>query len=108
MIEQRDALLLPGDSTVTTPAATTPKLEQPEGHECPICMELFSDDESGQHIPRFLTNCGHTVCHGCLIDMLALVAAKNGKKACKCPTCSKVTNVKGGNAANLHKNYALL
>ena len=71
-------------------------------------MELYSDDESEQRIPRILTNCGHTVCHGCLTDMLALVAAKNGKKACKCPTCSKVTNVKGGNAANLHKNYALL
>jgi len=40
--------------------------------------------------------------------MLALVTAKNGKKACKCPSCSKVTNVKGGNATNLHKNYALI
>ena len=108
VIEQRDALLLPGDTTAVAPAATTPELERPEGHECPICMELFGDDESGQRIPRILTNCGHTVCHGCITDMLALVTAKNGKKACKCPTCSKVTNVKGGNAANLHKNYALL
>jgi hypothetical protein len=111
VIEQRDALLLTGDTTATVVAAAPAAaavLERPEGHECPICMELFSDDESGQHIPRFLTNCGHTVCHGCLTDMLALVTAKNGKKACKCPTCSKVTNVKGGNAANLHKNYALI
>jgi hypothetical protein len=102
VLGQRDAVL------PTETADATPVPKQPSSLECPICMELFCDDETTSCIPRILTGCGHTVCHGCITDMLALVTAKNGKKACKCPTCSKVTNVKGGNAANLHKNYALL
>eukprot|EP01046_Picozoa_sp_COSAG06_P026679 COSAG06_NODE_2308_length_7109_cov_7.230385_4_plen_697_part_00 len=111
VIEQRDALLLPGDST----AVACPDSKQPATrHECPICMELFCDDTSGQRVPRLLSSCGHTVCHGCITDMLALVSTagkknnkkKNGgSKACKCPTCSKVTQVEGGDASSLHRNW---
>jgi hypothetical protein len=112
MIEQRDALLLPGDST----AAVCPDSKQQRSNspECPICMEPFCDDASGQHVPRILTNCGHTVCHGCITQLLAQGPAvkknkkkKTGAKACKCPSCEVVTEVEGGDATNLHRNYAL-
>jgi hypothetical protein len=114
VIAQRDALM-PGDST----AAATTVLENHQQQrfnspECPICMELFCDDASGQYVPRILTNCGHTVCHGCITQMLAQGPAvkknkktKNGAKACKCPSCEAVTEVEGGDATNLHRNYAL-
>jgi hypothetical protein len=77
-------------------------------------MEPFSDDESGLYVPRILTNCGHTVCHGCITQLLSQGPAvkknkkkKNGAKACKCPSCEVVTEVEGGDAASLHRNYAL-
>jgi hypothetical protein len=75
-------------------------------------MEPFCDDASGLRVPHLLTNCGHTVCHGCITDMLTLVAAgkkkkKNDAKACKCPTCSKVTEVEGGDAATLFRNFTV-
>jgi ankyrin repeat protein len=110
VMQQRDALLmLPENSTVAAPAAA-------DRLECPICMELFCDDASGLLVPRLLTNCGHTVCHGCITDMLALVTTtgkkknkkNDGAKSCKCPTCSKVTEVKGGDAATLFRNFAVV
>jgi hypothetical protein len=113
VMQQRDALLLSGDST----AAACPDSEQQQSSrlECPICMEPFCDDASGLRVPRLLSSCGHTVCHGCITDMLALVSparkkkknkTKNGgSKACKCPTCSKVTDVEGGDASSLLRNW---
>ena len=110
VMQQRDALLmLPENSTVAAPAAA-------DRLECPICMELFCDDASGLLVPRLLTNCGHTVCHGCITDMLELVTTtgkkknkkNDGAKSCKCPTCSKVTEVKGGDAATLFRNFAVV
>jgi hypothetical protein len=69
-------------------------------------MELFCDDEAGLRVPRFLT-CGHTVCHGCIANMLTRVLAEGNAKPYKCPTCSKVTKVSKGKAGSLPKNFAL-
>eukprot|EP01046_Picozoa_sp_COSAG06_P024043 COSAG06_NODE_1939_length_8024_cov_83.073186_6_plen_990_part_00 len=111
VIEQRDALLLPGD---IASKAVLPVPKRPNSPECPICMEPFCDDESGQYVPRILTNCGHTVCHGCIAKLLSQGAAvkknkktKKGAKACKCPSCEVVTEVEGGDATKLFRNYAL-
>ena len=112
VIEQRDALLLilPGDSI----SAASPLLKQSNSLECPICMKPFCDDESGLRVPRFLTGCGHTVCHGCITKLLSQGPAvkknkktKKGAKTCKCPSCEAVTEVEGGDATNLFRNYAL-
>ena len=110
VIEQRDALL-PGGNTA---AAASPVPKESNSLECPICMEQFCDDESGLRVPRFLTGCGHTVCHGCITKLLSQGPAvkknkkkKNGAKSCKCPSCEAVTEVEGGDATTLFRNYAL-
>ena len=64
-------------------------------------MEFYCDDETGLRVPRILTKCGHTVCHGCIAKMLTRVLADRTVKPFKCPTCSKVTKVVKGKAANL-------
>jgi ankyrin repeat protein len=117
VIEQRDALT-PAAEDSSAASAVDVVSERPESEcpECLVCMESFCDDQSGQHVPRILSNCGHTVCHGCINDMLALVPIGNKKnkkkngsaKDCKCPSCSKVTEVEGGDASSLHRNYSLL
>jgi ankyrin repeat protein len=104
MIEQRDALLLPGDSASES---ASPKSELSDILECPLCMELYCDDEAGLRVPRILTSCGHTVCHGCITKMLTRVLADGNAKSYKCPTCSKVTKVSKGRAGSLPKNFAL-
>ena len=104
VIQQRDALLLPGDSA---PKAASPKSELSDILECPLCMELFCDDEPGLRVPRILTSCGHTVCHGCIANMLTRVLAEGNAKPYKCPTCSKVTKVSKGKAGSLPRNFAL-
>ena len=105
MIEQRDALLvLPGDSASES---VSPKSELSDSLECPLCMELYCDDEAGLRVPRILTNCGHTVCHGCIANMLTRVLAEGNAKPYKCPTCSKVTKVARGKAGSLPRNFAL-
>jgi hypothetical protein len=106
MIEQRDALLmLPGDSASES---ASPKSELSDSLECPLCMELYcDDDEAGLLVPRILTSCGHTVCHGCITNMLTRVLAEGNAKPYKCPTCSKVTKVARGRAGSLVKNFAL-
>jgi ankyrin repeat protein len=104
VIEQRDALLLPGDSTTESASI---KSELSDILECPLCMELYSDDEAGLRVPRILTKCGHTVCHGCIANMLTRVLAEGNAKPYKCPTCSKVTKVQKGKAGSLPKNFAL-
>jgi hypothetical protein len=104
VIGQRDALLPSRDSA---PESASPKSELSDILECPLCMELFCDDEAGLRVPRILTSCGHTVCHGCIANMLTRVLAEGNAKPYKCPTCSKVTKVARGRAANLAKNFAL-
>ena len=104
VIQQRDALLRPGDSA---PKSAPPASELSDILECPLCMELFCDDEPGLRVPRILTSCGHTVCHGCIANMLTRVLAEGNAKPYSCPTCSKVTKVARGKAANLAKNFAL-
>jgi hypothetical protein len=115
-IEQRDALLPAAEASSAASTAYV-NVNVSERPECLVCMDPFCDDELGKHIPRILSSCGHTVCHGCITDMLALVTTtgnkknkkKNGgAKDCKCPTCSKVTEVEGGDASSLHRNYSLL
>jgi ankyrin repeat protein len=103
VIEQRDALL-PGDSACES---ASPKSELSDILECPLCMELYSDDEPGLRVPRMLTSCGHTVCHGCITNMLTRVLAEGNAKPYKCPTCSKVTKVAKGKAGSLPRNFAL-
>jgi ankyrin repeat protein len=104
VIEHRDALLLSGDSSTES---ASPKSELSDILECPLCMELYSDDEAGLRVPRILTSCGHTVCHGCIANMLTRVLAEGNAKPYKCPTCSKVTKVAKGKAGSLPKNFAL-
>jgi ankyrin repeat protein len=106
VIEQRDALLLSEDSA--SESASSPKSELlSDILECPLCMELYCDDEAGMRVPRMLTSCGHTVCHGCIANMLTRVLAEGNAKPYKCPTCSKVTKVSKGKAASLPRNFAL-
>jgi len=115
VMQQRDALL-PGDNTAAASTVLEHHQQQRSNSpECPICMELFSDDASGQCVPRILTGCGHTVCHGCITQLLSQGPAvkknkkKNaGTKDCKCPSCEAVTEVEGGDASNLFRNYALV
>jgi hypothetical protein len=105
VIEQRDALLLlPGDSASES---ASPKSDLSDTLECPLCMELYCDVEPGLRVPRILTSCGHTVCHGCITKMMTRVLAEGNAKPYSCPTCSKVTKVARGKAANLAKNFAL-
>ena len=106
VIEQRDALLLSADSASES---ASPKSDLSDILECPLCMELYCGDEpsGGLRVPRILTSCGHTVCHGCIANMLTRVLAEGNAKPYKCPTCSKVTNVMKGKAASLAKNFAL-
>jgi ankyrin repeat protein len=105
VIEQRDALLMLCGDNISESAS--PKSELSDILECPLCMELYSDDEAGLRVPRMLTSCGHTVCHGCITKMMTRVLAEGNAKPYKCPTCSKVTKVARGKAANLPKNFAL-
>jgi hypothetical protein len=101
VIEQRDTLLLSGDSTSQS---TSPQAELSGSLECPICMELYGDDhEAGLRVPRILTSC-----HDCIANMLTRVLAQGNAKPYKCPTCSKVTKVSKGKAGSLPKNFALL
>ena len=93
VIEQRDALL-------AGPSA--------KSHECPICMVPYRDDEEGKLVPRIITLCGHTACHGCIADMLTRVNAVGSSKPYPCPICKRVTKVLQGKASELAKNYALM
>ena len=76
--------------------------------ECPICFEDFKQDESGNLVPRILTDCGHTACQECITDMLDRVDVVGDSKALDCPSCHEVTQMLAGDASNLKKNYPLL
>ena len=68
---------------------------------CPVCFEQYRSDESGLRVPRILTSCGHTVCHGCIASALKAVRMKGDVKTFECPTCAAVTEVMKGAADTL-------
>eukprot|EP01046_Picozoa_sp_COSAG06_P032814 COSAG06_NODE_3305_length_5530_cov_2.400110_3_plen_269_part_00 len=68
---------------------------------CPVCFEQYRSDESGLRVPRILTSCGHTVCHGCIASALKAVRMKGDVKKFECPTCAEITEVKKGVADTL-------
>eukprot|EP01046_Picozoa_sp_COSAG06_P005177 COSAG06_NODE_228_length_19725_cov_8.167839_11_plen_695_part_00 len=107
VMQQRDALLLLLAGDASESKSASPKSELSDILECPLCMELYCDDQTGLRVPRMLTSCGHTVCHGCIANMLTRVLAEGNAKPYKCPTCSKVTKVPKGKAASLPRNFAL-
>eukprot|EP01051_Picozoa_sp_SAG22_P009964 SAG22_NODE_867_length_6776_cov_2.480455_5_plen_144_part_00 len=72
---------------------------------CPICLERYHESNV---VPRVLVGCGHTICEGCLSQMLAPVLAKGGKKQVECPKCRRKCEVKRGNPASLPLNYDIL
>ena len=77
--------------------------------ECPLCFERYCNSSDGHLVPR-IPQCGHTVCHGCMVSMLTTVlptAQGNAKPYC-CPTCRVVTNVPRGKPSNLPIVYALM
>ena len=45
---------------------------------CPVCLENY---QHTSHIPKFLSPCGHNVCHVCLQQILV------DNSSPKCPTC---------------------
>ena len=79
-------------------------------NECPLCFEPYSDEGDGARVPRILVACGHTACHGCCTLMLQPLqpSANRSGKALECPVCRVETQVKGGQAGSLPKNFSLL
>ena len=70
-------------------------------------FEPFSDDDSGQHVPRIL-RCGHSACQNCYAKMLAKVPPEGNLKPLPCPVCREVTEIERGRADSLPKNFLLL
>ena len=68
--------------------------------ECPICLDVFEE-------PRILTNCGHTLCHQCIISMLKRNKDDNTLSII-CPTCFKETKLDNNNITCLKINFQLL
>jgi hypothetical protein len=106
-IEQRDVLTRDdGKSTAAIVQAKLPAGAAPA--ECLICFEHYTDDESGQLVPRILS-CGHTLCHGCVSALLADVKVNGDAPTLRCPSlCHKLTRVLSGKASELLKNYSLV
>ena len=48
-------------------AAANTSVFSPFSSDCPICFEVFDD---GEHTPRLMKECGHTVCEECIEMML--------------------------------------
>ncbi|CAO4377230.1 unnamed protein product [Caenorhabditis nigoni] len=67
--------------------------------ECPICLTKY-DGNLESLIPRILTKCGHTMCHGC-VEKQRIV------NEILCPFDRKITSLKGG-VESLNKNFAVL
>jgi len=91
------------------PAATdTPAQRLERMVECPICFESFGEEQPAR-VPRILTGCGHTLCAGCVSEMLTKIAGDGrAHKDVECPTCRKVTAVPAGKSVRLPINYSLL
>ena len=102
------------DPTVATEAilrqrdgAAKPK-EVDASLECPFCMEPYSEAAPGLRVPRILTACGHSACHGCYAQMLRPINARGHAKPFPCPVCRVETLVRGGQAGSLPKVFSLL
>ena len=65
---------------------------------CPICYSLFN--ESKTKTPRLL-QCGHTVCHACLQNIIK-------ESVIECPICRDLTPVMYNKVENLKQNFALI
>ena len=98
ILKQRDAAL-----------SSTCDKKEAAPNECPFCFEIYTDDGHGSRVPRILP-CGHTGCHGCFALMLrpAQPSADRSGKPLTCPVCRVVTNVAGGQAGSLPKNFLAL
>ena len=96
ILNQRDAALSNGKSALSPT-------------ECPCCFEVYRDDGDGLRVPRILP-CGHIGCHGCFALMLRPVQPSPDRsgKPLACPVCRVVTNVAGGQASSLPKNFLAL
>ena len=69
--------------------------------ECPVCLDYFRD-------PRILTNCGHTLCTECIIDIIS--TNSNNIELyidIECPTCSKKTIIEDSDISCLKRNYTV-
>lgn len=65
--------------------------------ECPICFDYFIK-------PRILTNCGHTFCEKCIIDMISTLSENiDSELYIICPTCNVKTQFQ--TIHNLKQNY---
>eukprot|EP01045_Picozoa_sp_COSAG04_P008617 COSAG04_NODE_481_length_13663_cov_9.055662_8_plen_126_part_00 len=103
-LKQVETILRARDAVLGGEGSTTPT-------ECPLCSEPYTDAEPGLRTPRIL-QCGHTACQGCYASLLRLApvdqhGSGHGKRLA-CPTCREETNVKGGSAENLPKNFVAL
>ena len=71
-----------------------------EGVECPVCCELFDD----QNICPRMLSCGHSFCTSCLERLLTMAMIDK----IPCPTCRVEVNLPEAGVAGLPKNFALL
>ena len=86
-------------------AKPKPSAKEADASECPFCMEPYSEAAPGLRVPRILTACGHSACHGCYAQMLRPINARGNAKPLPCPVCreplAKVHNatLSGGRVA---------
>ena len=61
-------------------------LEDSHDSECPVCTELYDDND---HIPVFAARCRHSVCHVCLEQMPAKRTERgiSNRSHARCPVC---------------------
>ena len=101
-----------GGAAVATVLKRVPEASSPDAAvmECGICYEVF--EATGEKAPRIL-RCGHTFCHGCLVQMLhraqmPAAGGKQGHKTVACAECRETTDVPRGKAEELTKNFAVI
>jgi len=69
--------------------------------ECPICFDYYED-------PRILTNCGHTLCTKCIIDIISTNTENiDSYLYIDCPTCSETTKIENVDISSLKINYTV-
>lgn len=69
--------------------------------ECPICFDYYED-------PRILTNCGHTLCTKCIIDIISTNTENiDSYLYIDCPTCSETTKIENADISSLKINYTV-
>lgn len=81
--------LVAGDPAGARALSTAEEQEECEGQaeeECPICTEPYGSDE--QH--QALLNCGHSLCVGCLHQLLGITPRADLGRVC-CPLCRQKT-----------------